>query len=92
MVSDYMYVSVSTRISLMFFSVFVSQLMTAQTVMVSHLIVVVKIIYFARTRVVTLENASLIVQVYRSFITQCEINFAHYLSRYVLAMYFSSPL
>ena len=38
--------------------------MIVQIVMVFHLIAVVKIIIFARARVVTLENVSLIVQVY----------------------------
>ena len=37
--------------------------MTVQIVMVFHLIAAVRIIYFARARVVTLESANLIAQV-----------------------------
>ena len=52
-----------------FSTVFFSQLMTVQTVVVFHLIAAVKIIIFARARVVTLENVNLIVQVYKCFTT-----------------------
>ena len=52
-----------------FFSVFFTQLMTVQTVVAFHLIAAVRITFFARARVVTLENVNLIVQVrYRNFI------------------------
>jgi len=37
--------------------------MTVQIVMVFHLIAAVRIIYFARARVVTLESANLIAQI-----------------------------
>ena len=43
--------------------------MIVQIVVVFHLIAAVKIIIFARARAVTLENVSLIVEVYKCFIT-----------------------
>ena len=56
-------IEVDSFISVYFFSVFFSQLMTVRTVVVFHLIAAVTIIFFARARAVTLENVNLIVQV-----------------------------
>ena len=55
----------SAKVALrVFFLSCISQLMTVQIVVVFHLIAVVRIIFFARARAVTLENANLIVQVH----------------------------
>ena len=59
-----------------FVTAFFSQLMTVRIVVVFHLIAAVKIIIFARARVVTLENVSLIVQVNKCF-TTCLTNILH---------------